>query len=356
MSVRGDTINDLERKVQRYLYNISKEIKKARSDNRLFELYCELSRLKVVIETNDLNVKIPLLVDYYYDYDYDFSDKVYSKMYKEFIMNENEMRLIDKKIGIVGNKLFEKYGLRDYCGKDKPISFKEAIDLSLKFFDYYDLHMLKHLKMLIEKDLIHRCSLIEDGDTSGFTATLTSQRENLIIVHDKRSLTLPCTIIHETFHSYVESFLYDIKHEQRIRRYTNNLDEVITNFSEQMFIKFLEEINYNRQSIKFLKKINVDFLIYILNEFSEKQFLSPKETIDNFMEYKNFEGCVYGSLLSYHFLNKYENSSNVKDDILNFSLDVKDYHKKQMLNSYGLSSEEITDSEKIDKILSKHLN
>lgn len=349
-------MTELEKKVQKYLYNIARSIKNTKSEKRLFELYSELSRLNMIIMTNKLKVKLPISVDYYFDHDYDFSEKINSSIYNKTIEKEKSMDLTDKKVGIVGNKLFEKFGLREYFGKSKQVDFDEAMNLSLEFFDYYDKDILKHFKELIDKNLIHKASIIDDGITSGFTATIASQRESIIVIHDKESITLPSTIIHETFHSYVESFLYDIKYEERERRYINNLDEVITNFSELLFSQFLEEIKYDNDSIKYLQRSSADFLIYILSEFGQKDNFEFSDILKDFEMYREIEGCTYGSLLSYHFLNNYNKDFKTKDDILNFSLDVKDYDKKYMLDNYGLSLDTITDSKKIEKILSKHLN
>lgn len=310
----------------------------------------------MIIDTCSLNVSLPIGVSNYFKNDVDFSDKIELILLENLMKTCISMKEVDYSLGLVGKELYQKYGSKDYFGNSLKVSLGKSISLALKFFDYYDVKLLKYFKDLIDNGFIFSAPLIEEGITSGFTATLSSQRESVIIVHKKESIELASTLIHETFHSYVESFLHDISFEKKALRYANNLDEVITNFSEIVFIQFLKDIKFDNKSIQYLESMTDDFLIYMLEEYSFRNDIPLEEYLENYNVYRDSEGCTYGLYLAYQYFNSYlHNDNKTKNDILDFSLETANKEKLYLLDNYGLSLEGIKKKETTERVLKKHM-
>lgn len=347
----------LEQIVSKYINDVCRNIRNTSDDKELFYLYNrELSGLDEVIRFNDLNIYVPYELENYRKYGFDGYESFAFVYYDGFKEIYNSVKEINKDLALVGGELF---GERELVYDVKPsleLSISDSMKIVQLFFEYYDNDVKKHFKKICDDDNLIVAPLFNGNTIDGFTLTLNSLKENFIEVNFRNDILLSSNIIHEVFHSYVESHMLDLSYDERKKRLWNNLDEVITYFSSLVFIQFLEEINFDNNSIQFLKSDSASRMIFFTGEFNKYFDLTYEDIIfGGFEDYLLSDSIAYGTLLAYHYYDKYLLDENkVKDDILNMSLDTANKDKMFLLNNYGLSSDDIGDLDIPKKILRKY--
>ena len=346
---------NIEKNIQSLLYKISSEINVIKSPKRLFGLYEDACQLVVYARAMNLNIKIPpKILEYYNNWFYDILPDKFKNNYFNFIINsifENEKT--DKILDTVAENIFYNYNCETILGKSLIFTKEETINLALKFFEYYDKDMHKHAKKMLDNGHIHFTSKNNVSDEeyaviTGITCTAYSQSDSFILVGGKKDITFVATIIHEIIHSYVDSLNYNMTFDQRMNEMTNCLYEVITYFSASAFRHYLQEIYYDKNTIDFLESNTCNIFLMAMGSFLE---LSSSD----FDEFECIASSAYGNLLAFHYFDKYLiDSEKTKDDILNMTLASKDYKKPYILDNYGLSLDELKETNILEKRLNKN--
>ena len=344
---------DITNKIQSLLYKISSEINLTKSSKRLFGLYEDGCQLVVYAKMMNLDVSIPpKILEYYNNWFYDILSNKFIKNYFNLVEKsilENDV--VDEMVDTIADTFFYNYNCETSFGKSLYFTKEEAIDLALRFFEYYDKEIYRHFKTILADGYINFVDKKDVADEdyaviSGITCTAYSQRGSFILVGGRKDITFVATIIHEVIHSYVDSLNYDMKCEEKLNEMINGLYEVITYFSASAFKLFLEEIYYDKNTIDFLESNTCNIFLTSLRSFANLQ------TCD-FDEYVSISSGTYGNLLAFHYFDKYlTDEEKVKDDILNMTLAAKKYDKLYILDNYGLSLDELGDT----SILEKRLN
>lgn len=342
-------------KIQSLLYKISSEINLVKSSKRLFGLYEDGCQLIVYAKAMNLDVKIPpKLLDYYDNWFYDILPtkfvKNYFKLIEESLDENNE---IDEMIDTIVDDIFYNYNYETVLGKSINFTKEEAIDLAKRFFEFYDKEMYRHFVKMLDDgyiNFINRNDVAnEDYATiTGITCTAYSENSSFVLVGGKKDITFVETIIHETIHTYIDSFNYSMSIDEKMKEMINGLYEVITYFSASAFKLFLEEIHYDKKTIDFLESNTCNAMLTSLGAFANLEACS-------FDEYISIASSAYGNLLAFHYFEKYLNDdTKTKEDILNMTLAAKKYDKPYILGNYGLSLSEIEDTTILEKRLNKN--
>lgn len=343
----------LEQTVKKYIDLVLKKIYCTQDYEDFFYLIKEFNGLEEIIKYNDLNIKIPKkaysVIEHKSDYSWDF----YSSFYDGFEDVYDSVREINRKMGYTFNKLNLDY---DFSMMDLAyeIDVDDSIKLVKKFFDYFDKDIGKHFNNMLSSGNFFICNMVDGHVMDGFTLTLNSQRVNIIEVGFRDDILLSSNIIHETLHSFIESQMFDLKYDERKKKLWNDLDEVITYFSQLAFIKFLEEIDFDLESIEFLKSDNLVRWICFSNRINYYNEYTASDIIDKgFCDFLLDDSVTYGTTLAYHYYDKYLKDGNISD-IFNMSLDSPFNDKISLLSDYGIDSSKLGDYEFNKQLLLKY--
>ena len=168
------------------------------------------------------------------------------------------------------------------------------------------------------------------------------------------------TLVHEMIHSYIEERKNE-NFEESIKGFVNSLGEVYPRFIEYVFMEYLKEIKFYDKEIRTLE-VNGDVnLMSFLEDYKAQLLLLDGVEIykddDLFFDFMDVEKYTYGQLVGYQYFQKYlKNSEKTKSDIYEFSMDDGKFDRGYLLNNYGLSKKEITNTKKLVKDMKRHFN
>ena len=338
-------MENLETRVQTYIDNLGSKLGNNISKRDEILLVSDIDNLMEIIWLKNLNVFIPSVVsEFRNNYYIDEYDEIIDKMFWE---NFYSMRDTNKKISELSNVLPNKntIPIENYFPK---LTDDKAIKMAHDFFEYYDDDVAEHFYNIIRNGNIILFNNVEKR-FSGANFHLFTQKSGLILIDDSlNDITLTSTIIHETIHSYLDSFLNGISYEQMNRININGLTEVYSYFIECAFLKYLED-NKDYENLEQLRKKLSYNLCDFVNTFS--YFFNNFEDNTNLNGYGISETYVYGIIMAIHYFEKYLLDSELtKDNILSMFLDSKDFDKHFLLNNYGLYEVNLGNP----KILYKH--
>ena len=353
-------MTDIEKKLQSLLFNISEIITQTRSPKRLYDLYTEIQHIISMAEKMNYNITIPPLLFSVVDINSNRNDVLSDKLYdgaSKLLFNDMTLET-DAVIQGMGAVLEEKYNIYYQKGRSVNFTVNEAFNFAERFFEYLDKDMFKHFKYMVDNERIQILNIqrIEDdnrhGELHGFSVSLPSQRQSFVVVSGKHNIDFVSTIIHEIMHSYISNFEYDYSFEERFQKYYNCMWEVMPYFTEHLFQQYLKDINYDKKAIELLETSKCNSLIGWLYSFNN---VDREYEYYEFPTFASIKATAYGKLLAFHYFDEYlKNPEKTIDNVLNLTLDSKDYEADYLLNNYGLTEEQITDFSKIEKRLSKH--
>jgi len=352
-------MTEIEKKVQKCLYDIESKFKTTRSEKSKLMLLQDADALYDLIDEQFLNVEIPRTLKDLKEYTY--SDKLFNKEVESFKTNFDEM--FETNISLAENyiDLERKYGKIVYSKYDTKISFEEALSEARRFFDYFDKEILKHFDYLVSNGIFQKFEF--DMGVNGVTYPINFNGKSFITIQDEESVATIATIIHETVHSYLTKFINNLSYEEDLKYNVNNLSEVYTEFIEIIFLDYLEKSKYTRRDIDYVGTAINSCFIEQLKEFHDLLEQSEETEIFDF-KYENFpyndnyyicERYSYGKVLARHYFYEYfKNPSKTKDNITNLTIDSKTYNKSYLLNNYGLKEDNLSNTKILEKHMQRH--
>ena len=343
-------MNCLEERIQKYIDDVDTKLQHTFYEKDRLLLYYDIENIIKIIFYNDLMTDIPDSFKEYLKNDFTFSD--------EFLMEDNNIfwsnfySMYDTNMSICS--------MLDYLPSSKThvnlfnhnYSFDKAIKITQGFFDMYDRDISKHFKYIIDNNFLIRPDLSDDN-CLGMTISISSSKKSFILI-DKNvnDINLLMTLAHETVHSYISSFTYNISYDEKAKMNLNSLYEVYSYFIEFVFAHYLHDIN--KIDISGVYESYYNILISSIKSFKNvfSKFCNAKNNYYDVDRYACEEALVYGIILAYHYYDSYlKNPELVKDDLINLMIDSKKYDKHVLLNNYGLNECDLYDY----KILTKRL-
>lgn len=347
-------MNRLELEVQKSLYKVINELKRAKNKDKIELLSNSAESLLEFITQEQLDVKIPK------EYEFEISkayDDINVKKYKsKLYSNIDDMLKYDFRLANIGDYFSKKYDIKNQKNNiNTYLSDNEIIMLSLGFLDYYDKDIKDFFKNMAngERIILDRI----DDSYDGLTYFSNAYINPYCIINHTNTILDVSTIIHEVIHAYIfEKTKYQTT-KQKKQDDLNNLHETYSLFIELVVIEYLKQINFSKND---LNTLSTEYDIGLIDSLKGiYNILNNSDILDEelFYNYQLHTAYGYGKVLGYHFLDMYkQNKKATKDTLLRFMTESSMHDKIYMLSHYGLTLDKVTSKKTLKRYVGNHLN
>ena len=343
--------------IENYIQDINKLLKHRTSNKVLFRLKSEFSSLLMAMDMSGISVNIS---DRFLSQFERANDEVIDRKIRDVFLDTYDNNFdYNLKVADISDKLTSVFGNGYILKYHKPVSMAETVKFANDFFDYYDEDMKKFCNKKIDDNKLFLVDT-RKFPYDGMTFPLPSQKDSFILSGYDGTINSCMTLVHEMIHSYIEERKNE-NFEESIKGFVNSLGEVYPRFIEYVFMEYLKEIKFYDKEIRTLE-VNGDVnLMSFLEDYKAQLLLLDGVEIykddDLFFDFMDVEKYTYGQLVGYQYFQKYlKNSEKTKSDIYEFSMDDGKFDRGYLLNNYGLSKKEITNTKKLVKDMKRHFN
>ena len=350
-----DSVVQFDELISNYINDINKLLRYRTSNKALFRLKSEFSSLLMAMDMSGIQVHIP---DRFLANLERCNDEVIDRKIRDAFVDTYDKNFeYNLRVADISDELYSIFGDGYILHYHKPVSMKDVVKISGDFFDYYD----KDLKKFYDKKINENKLYLVDTREYPYdemTFPIPSQKDSFILSGYDGTINSCMTLVHEFIHGYIEERKNE-NFEEAIKGFVNSLGETYPKFIEYVFIQYLHDINFFDKEIRALE-VNGDVnLMTFLDEYkTQLTFLDGLEIYKDdelFFNFIDTEKYTYGQLIGYQYFQKYLKDPNrVKDNIYEFSMEDGKYDRGYLLNNYGLTKKQITNTKKLVKDMKRH--
>ena len=237
----------------------------------------------------------------------------------------------------------------------EKVELEKSKDLAGDFFMHFDTDLYLYYNNLRNNNLIIKPKSFDNNAIDGCTMFVSKNKINPFIVEYCNCFLDAVVIVHETMHSYlINKILYNISYDEYSRYLINNIDEVGPIFMEMLFLDYIDNKGLYKEDVRIMKYENFDDYCYFytsLEDSLNEYLYGPREDAEYeapAFDFVEKEGLGY--LYAFMFYKRYLENGN-KNILYSFYNDAKYLTKKELLEKYKLTANNLEDLESLKEYI-----
>ena len=237
----------------------------------------------------------------------------------------------------------------------EKVELEKSKDLAGDFFMHFDTDLYLYYNNLRNNNLIIKPKSFDNNAIDGCTMFVSKNKINPFIVKYCNCFLDADVIVHETMHSYlINKILYNISYDEYSRYLINNVDEVGPIFMEMLFLDYIDNKGLYKEDVRIMKYENFDDYCYFytsLEDSLNEYLYGPREDAEYeapAFDFVEKEGLGY--LYAFMFYKRYLENGN-KNILYSFYNDAKYLTKKELLEKYKLTANNLEDLEPLKEYI-----
>lgn len=355
--------------------SISKKLEIAHDVGSLYKIYGYL-----MYEEN--NISVP-------DYLIALKERINEDLFEKFIRQINDMWNYHQTTSKNILQAYNEAGFQ-WFDKKQEVCFKknEVLDILYDFFNWCSSKYYKFVKKMIDNNQVAITPLFDDY--RGICDDIRHLKKSYVLCDiENFNIYTMSILVHELGHALEYEFLRNQKFKQILNRNYSNYIEVSAMFFQKLFLEYLlkNKVN-NRDTLSALNNLYAEMFFDFLDiRFNTHPNMISQEENDFFvkekikMVYKDivrelksikdihkllsdinfaFDQAIiggYGRLVALHFVEQYKyNPKVVLNNLRNFISSIGIKNEYDILNTCGLSADEISNGKVLKKELKTHMD
>lgn len=241
----------------------------------------------------------------------------------------------------IENNFEKKYHELNYIG-----NYQEIVNYAKEFMNYYDNKLLNAYNTIEKKNHI-LIKEFDESDLGGLFTPLSNNKTPYLSFFLNSNIDDAATIVHETAHLRQYDLL---KNNKTCENYNYFFQEVYSFFLQFAFYHYIKEKNIYTKDIDTCFNAYLDNLCKFLIDFNDD--LTTNELSNTYIF--NDIQYSYGILVALKYFDIYKNDPEYAKLLTdNFIEQSYHYEPLEVLNSFGLDSEELASGEILKKYIKK---
>lgn len=303
-------------------YNQKKDIESLK-DIIILQDICREQKIKNVFDNNyNMNKLI---------YRYQRISNKHYKLIKKSVFDNKENHLSFAKLYNLININLEGQDLSIYTNLD------DSVDIARDFMNKYNIKMYDTFEWMRNNKRI-RIKKNSNGSVGGYVY-LTNIINPYMVINSKGNIYDASCFVHETAHI--------IHNQSSIIKETNYpyfYNEVYSNYTQLLFLKYMEDNNFYKDDIK---KIKLKKIISLENYLRRMEFNIKR----NYVYEDNFQ-YGYGIALALYYYNMYLDDPELAEYYMDWFIKCSSlFEQNEVLNKFGITKEKIITKNNINSFL-----